>query len=183
MFGAAGRTRLATVVRKPRVGASSLALITTLTVVACGGEPKLAIPETAAPPQATTVATAVPPAPPQATPEIAAVVWTTATEPATNEPVDEVAQYATDAPALIAAARVTDLPAGTTVEATWTYNNTPLDAFASSLTIESALPERWLRFHLERGADTTWPPGSYAISISLGSTPVLEASIDVVEAP
>ena len=115
-------------------------------------------------------------------PRIGTVIWTTATDPATNAPVEPVASYGADAPRIIAAVQSQALPAGAIVEATWEYNGTSLDAFATRLTATDSGAEQWLSFHIARDPNVPWPVGTYAVTISLDGTAVQQGSIEVSEA-
>jgi hypothetical protein len=112
---------------------------------------------------------------------IGAVVWATATDSATNAPVDSVSSYSPDAPRIVAAVRIDALPAGSTVEATWEYNNTSLDAFATRLTPADSGVDQWLSFYIERDPEVEWPIGTYEVRISLNGATVHEAAVEVRE--
>ena len=71
------------------------------------------------------------------------------------------------------------LPAGSQVSATWSYNNTSLDAFATTLTIDHLRPEQWLTFQLSRNAEEPWPTGVYEITISLNGQVAQSSTIEV----
>jgi hypothetical protein len=152
-------------------------------LTSCGGEPRLALPEA---PTATIRAGEAAATPARSTPAAHVpafdqIIWTTGTDPATNAPVDTVSGYSTDAPSIIAALQASNLPSGASVSAQWSYNDTPLDAFGTSLTAAGSVDERWITFRLDRDPGVPWPPGAYAISVSLNGSPVQEATIDVTE--
>lgn len=110
------------------------------------------------------------------------IIWATATDPATNAPVEPVLSYRADAPRIIAAVKSQALPTGSIVEATWEYNDTSLDAFATRLTATDSGAERWLSFHITRDPNVPWPAGTYAVTISLDGIPVQQGSVEVSEA-
>jgi hypothetical protein len=109
------------------------------------------------------------------------VVWAMATDPATNAPIDSVSSYPPDALRIVAAMRIDALPAGSSVEATWEYNDTSLDAFTTRLTPVDSGADRWVSFHIERDPEVEWPVGTYEVRISLNGTTVHEAAVDVRE--
>ena len=73
-----------------------------------------------------------------------------------------------------------EIPAGSQVSATWSYNNTSLDAFATTITIDHLQDEQWLTFQLSRNTDAPWPTGVYEITISLDGQVAQTSSVEVV---
>jgi hypothetical protein len=113
--------------------------------------------------------------------QIGDIVWATSTDPASNMPIDAVASYRPDAPRIIAAVRTRVLSAGSTVEATWEYNDTSLDAFTTRLTPSSSGAERWISFHIARDPEVPWPVGTYELTIALDGAIVRQAAVEVSE--
>jgi hypothetical protein len=109
------------------------------------------------------------------------IVWTTATDPATNAPLEQVSSYRPDAPRIIASVQTGALTAGSVVEATWEYNDSSLDAFTTRLTLTDSAAEHWLSFHIARDPEVPWPVGTYEVTISLDGAPAQEAAVDVSE--
>jgi hypothetical protein len=153
-------------------------------LVSCGGDPRLALPASPSPtPQSAALASPTAAATPSTRkPTIGEVTWTTGVDSVTREPSDAVTHYLTDAPLLVAVAKATALPVGSIVEATWTYNNTPLEAFATQLAVDESIDSRWLSFSLSRDPNTPWPAGLYEIALSLDGKTVQESSVEVVDA-
>jgi hypothetical protein len=152
-------------------------------VVSCGGEPTLVSPAEPSP-QVSANSTAVGAATPiSATKEsrIGDVVWATATDPATNVPIEPVSSYRPDAPRIIAAIPTRALAAGSTIEATWQYNDTSLDAFTTRLTPAESRVEQWISFHIARDPEVPWPVGTYEVTISLDGAIVRQAAVEVSE--
>jgi hypothetical protein len=114
-------------------------------------------------------------------PPIAEIVWAATLDPATNAPIETVDQYASDAARIVAVAYVDNLAAGSSVEASWEYNNTSLDAFTTRLMTTERIDDRWVDFHLERDASVPWPEGTYEIAVAIDGSVVQRASIDVVD--
>ena len=152
-------------------------------LVSCGGEAQLAVtPTQIAVATATHAATPRPVETPTVTPPtIGPVVWTTSVDAMTGAPLDSVSTYSPDAPQIIAVIRASSLPAGSTINADWTYNNTSLDAFATRMTLDRPSPEQWIVFRMERTSESMWPVGAYAIAISLNGARVVSSSIDVAD--
>jgi hypothetical protein len=150
-------------------------------VVSCGGEVRLAPPTNpSATPTSASQAAPLVAATPARQPSIGEVIWTTGVDPTTGEPADAVTNYAPDAPRLVAAIETMGLPAGSRVEASWTYNDTPLEPFTSRLSVDSVTDGQWMSFYLSRDADTPWPPGIYEIAITLDGAPMRESAVEVL---
>lgn len=109
------------------------------------------------------------------------VVWVTAIDPATNAPIEPVSSYRPDAPRIIAVMQASALSAGATVEATWEYNDTSLDAFSTRLAPADSSAENWISFYIERAPDVLWPVGTYQVTVSVNGTMVQQSAIEVTE--
>lgn len=159
----------------------AVALVLLLALSSCGGETRLALPATATPAGDAGVppTPAIEASPVPASPAFEPVVWTTGTDPATNAPIDTVTGYSTSVESIIAAVRASHLPRGASVTAKWTYNDTSLDALATSLTAEGSAEDQWLSFRLDRDPDVPWPAGAYAITVLLNGSPVQQATVEV----
>lgn len=101
-------------------------------------------------------------------------------EATTATPAAGPTQLTTDVPRIIANVPAYSLAAGSQVSAAWSYNDTSLDAFATTLTIDQLQSEQWLAFQLSRSADTPWPVGVYQITISLNGQAAQTSSIEVI---
>lgn len=167
---------------KPGKTAVVLAAVA-LTLAGCGGQPRLAVPDTPTPlaSQTATGPTQMPATPVNRDPEIGNVVWTAAVIPDANTPIDPVTTFEPDTPSIIASVPVRNLPRGASIDAAWSYNDTPLEAFAIRIVAEESSEERWLSFRLDRDPAFSWPTGTYAISISLDGRQIQQASIEVTE--
>ncbi len=101
-------------------------------------------------------------------PVLGPVVWSTAVQPCSNLPVAIVSSFADTAEAIYAVFPIERLPAGSTILAEWTYNDTSLDGMEATLTAPADQIGGWLEFHLERSSDDPWPDGKYAIQLTAG---------------
>lgn len=166
--------------------ARALAPVTGVCLVlltACGGGPTMVAPATSTPAVATVVpATPAPTAPatPLPHPEgLGEILWSD--NPMKEAvPAAEVTQFTSDVPRIVANIPAYRLPAGSQVSAAWSYNNTSLDAFATTLTVDQLLAEQWLTFQLSRNTETPWPAGVYEITISLNGQVAQSASVEVI---
>lgn len=166
------------------LGVACFALVCAM-LVSCGGEPSLSSPADRSPqlvirPPVTTAAT---PFSTAVQSRIGDIVWTSATDPTTNAPIEPVSGYRPDASRIIAAVQTHALSTGSIVQATWEYNDTSLDAFTTQLTPAQGDVEQWMSFHIARDPDVPWPVGTYEVTISLDGTAVQQAAVEVSEQP
>ncbi len=111
--------------------------------------------------------------------ELGEVVWTTAVDPAAGAPATPVAVVAPDAPAIYAVLPVIRMEPGTTVTASWTYNDTPLDTLTSTISVSEAREGGWLEFHLDRTGPDPWPDGTYGITVSADGQEVQSGQVRI----
>jgi hypothetical protein len=152
-------------------------------LVSCGGEPKLVPPadQTSQVIANPTAGAAASPISAETEPPISDVVWATATDPASDAPIEPVSSYRPDDPRIIAALRTRGLGVGSTIEATWQYNDTSLDAFTTRLSLAESGVEQWISFHIARDPEVPWPVGTYEVAVSLDGTIVRRAAVEVTE--
>lgn len=155
----------------------SLAVGVLLLLAGCGGA-RLVAPA-AATPTASDVATPI--AGPLATPapSLGEIVWSTSVDPVTNAPADAVASYRADAPRIVASMPTRGIPSEASIQATWEYNDTPLEAFTTELERPGQLETTWISFYLDRDPETLWPEGVYAIVLSIDGTEVRRSTVEV----
>ena len=152
-------------------------------LVSCGGEPRLVPPVSPSPramPQSRAAAAATPVSTAVST-QLGPIVWASAVDPATSAPVEPVSSYRPDAPRIIAAMQNLGLSSGSSIEATWEYNDTSLDAFSTRLAPAGSGAESWISFYIERAPDVLWPVGTYEVTVSLNGSMVQQATIEVTE--
>jgi hypothetical protein len=161
-----------------------VAIALCLGVASCGGESRLAVP---ASPELSPTSTPLPatpaPAEPVSTPgaPVGAIVWTTAADPETSAPVDSIDAFPDDAPQIVAATTLDAVPAGAQIVATWTYNDTSLDAFTTTLSPPESAQGHWVAFRLERAEDALWPSGTYQVTIAVNGELVESAAVEVID--
>ena len=152
-------------------------------LISCGGEPRLVPPANPSPaviPGSTAVAAATPVSDAME-PQIGNIVWATSTDPASNAPIAAVSSFRPDAPRIIAAVQTRSLSVGSSIEATWEYNDTSLDSFTTQVTPSGSGAEHWISFHIARDPDVPWPVGRYEVAISLDGAVVQQAAVEVTE--
>lgn len=174
---------------RPRSALPAQCLRTTFITVAClllarcGGEARL-VPPAESTPSGTVSRAGVSAAIPAATAvtwQIGDVVWTNATDPITNAPLEPVASFPPDVLRIVAAVHVDALPAGSSIEAIWEYNDTSLDAFSTRLSLDGGSANLWVSFYIERDPEVDWPAGTYEVKISLNGSTKQEAAVRVEE--
>ena len=151
---------------------------------ACGGGPATVAPATSTPLAVATRVSATTSVPAPATPiprppGLGDIRWTSEAGSAAT-PAAAVTQLRSDVPRIAADLPAYEIPAGSQVSATWSYNNTSLDAFATTITIDHLQDEQWLTFQLSRNTDAPWPTGVYEITISLDGQVAQTSSVEVV---
>ncbi|CAN5547478.1 hypothetical protein BH23CHL4_BH23CHL4_20490 [soil metagenome] len=114
-------------------------------------------------------------------PVIGAVIWSTAVQPISNEPLAPVASFEDTASALYAVFPVERFPEGSAIHAVWTFNGTSLPGLDQEITALEDRVNGWLEFHLERSNQDPWPDGRYAISLSAGDVLIATGEVVVVE--
>ncbi|HEY8447758.1 MAG TPA: hypothetical protein VIL01_11700 [Thermomicrobiales bacterium] len=130
------------------------------------------------PPESSPPATAEPPGSP-VPPTVGEIIWALAIDPATAEPTESVSAFTTDALALYAAVPIASLPPQTVLAAEWSYNNTPLEAFASSVVISDLYSDGWVAFSLTRAPEESWPTGTYTVEILMNGQAVRSATVQM----
>jgi hypothetical protein len=176
------RRPVAATTARRSLGAACLTLVCTM-LVSCGGELRLAPPASPSPQAMTEESAGAAATPVNSTvaTRFGEIVWATAIDPKTSAPIEPVSSYRPDAPRIIAVIQASGLSAGSAVEATWEYNNTPLDAFSTRLLPAGSTAESWVSFRIDRSPDVPWPVGTYEVTVSLNGTTVQQASVEVTE--
>jgi hypothetical protein len=114
--------------------------------------------------------------------EIGDVVWARSVDPATKAPVDRTTSFPPDAPAIYAVVPVVRLAPNARLTASWSYNDTSLDAFTQTVTAGGESGARWVEFHITRSSSVPWPAGDYTIVVRLADGVAQTASVTVSEA-
>ena len=158
---------------------TALACALTLALAACGGNDSPSpTPTATTSPDLTATNAAESPPTPQPTPTIGQIVWATAVDPQTKEPVEIVDGFAVDDVTIYAVLPVRNLPPNSSLTATWTYDGTALDNLSSTAVIPPGPTIGWVEFHLTR-SEEPWPDGTYAVSVRLDGNVVQTAEVTV----
>lgn len=151
-------------------GVVALAALLVVLVGCGGGDPGSGLGEAATPP----------PTQEPSTLALSDVVWTTAVDPATGAPQDEVRQFPNDAPVIITAVPVEDAPAGATLTATWTIDGMEVPEATMTVTTESRLASGWASFRFTRQEDRLFPLGVLLVTVSDGEGTTVSGSVEIV---
>lgn len=108
------------------------------------------------------------------------VTWTTAVDPETGAPENEVAAFPIDAPAIIAAVEVGELQAGTVLTATWRIDGVEVPQATMQVTAQQDLQEGWATFQFTRAPDRLFPLGKLEVQVTAGDGSEVTGSVDVV---
>lgn len=114
-----------------------------------------------------------------ATAEIGHVVWATSLVPGTNAPKERVKSFLTNVQTIYATVPVAWIKKGTTITATWTYNDTAIPGFSTTVTAPAEERELWIEFHLSQKNQTAWPNGTYEIAIAIDGQQATTATVVV----
>jgi len=108
------------------------------------------------------------------------ITWTTAVDPSTREPLDSVQQFPNDAPVIIAAVGIEDVPAGAVLTATWTIDGVAVPAATMTVTSGSTLATGWATFQLTREAGHLFPLGELSVTVSAEDGASVSGSVEIV---
>lgn len=111
--------------------------------------------------------------------QLSGIVWTTGLDPETGEPLDDVTSYPTNAPAIIAAVNVEQLPAGAELTATWTIDGTEVPDAAMSATSERAVTDAWVTFRFDRADDRLFPLGDLVVTITASDGEAVSGEVEI----
>lgn len=123
---------------------------------------------------------AAPSVTPTSTPpmKIGDVVWASAIDTDTAAPTDTVNSFPSDTQTIYAVLPVSNVPENLAITADWTYNDTPLESLATTITIAPGQSPQWIEFHLSRSEDS-WPDGDYAIAIRIDGETIQQADVTI----
>lgn len=108
------------------------------------------------------------------------VVWTTAVDPVTREPLDNVERYPNDAPVIIAAVEVKDVPAGMVLTATWTIDGVEVPEAAMTAVPEAGLAAGWATFQFTRQEGHLFPLGVLSVTVAAEDGGTVSGSVGIV---
>lgn len=150
-------------------------LLACFVLTACGADDESAIPTaTPIPPSPTE-----PPPPPDVT--LNEVVWTTAVDDESGEPVDELTSLTNTADRVVAAVQAESLPEGTQLQAHWTIDGERLPELdPDPVVIEESRENAWIAWTLNWNVDGPWPIGSLGIVIEANGDVELTDDIFIV---
>lgn len=127
----------------------------------------------------TAVATTV--APPEIT--LGEVVWTSAIADGTGAPVDALTSLPNNASQVVAAVPVETLPAGVTIQASWSIDGDALPGLEPApILVDEAREDAWLAWTLSWSSEQPWPIGRLGIHIQVDGETRLSDEIIIVRA-
>lgn len=110
--------------------------------------------------------------------QLGAVVWSTGLAE-NGEPAADLDALPRDAPVIYAVAPVQSVVAGEKVTANWSLDGVPIDALATTVTLDEATDSGWVSFALTWEGETFWPVGSLEVSLSASSGSTVTSSIQI----
>ena len=127
-------------------------------------------------PEATVASTAAATGPSVA---LGPIAWTTALDPATGAPEDDLEVVAYDAPAIIAAIETGPLPAGTELTGEWAMNGVAVPGGPVIVRTDQAREAGWVNFELTLNEGKTWPPGVLELTVTAPGGEKVSGSIRI----
>jgi hypothetical protein len=152
------RTTLGSRCASRAVTALSLAIGIALLVAGCSGGDD---------PESTPPATRLPTVEPTSTPAMSLgnVTWTTSLDDA-GAPVDDLTSFPRNTEVIYAVVNVKNVVDGETLTASWSLDDVPIDAIASSVTLSTPSGSGWASFALTWEGESLWPVGTLQVTIS-----------------
>ncbi|HEV2073953.1 MAG TPA: hypothetical protein VGR29_09955 [Thermomicrobiales bacterium] len=117
---------------------------------------------------------------PPAAAELLGVTWTTAVDPETRVPKNEVTSFPNDAPAIIAAVEVGEVQAGTELTATWSIDGVEVPKASMRVTAQQDLQEGWATFQFTRDPARLFPLGELEVRVTAPGDDAVTATVDIV---
>lgn len=111
--------------------------------------------------------------------DISDVTWTTAIEDS-GGPGDAVDSFPADAPAIIAAVEVSDVPAGSVMTATWQIDGEAVPGAEMTVTVEQDVEQGWVTFRFVRDGDQIFPLGELEVRIEASDGTVATGEVEIV---
>lgn len=120
--------------------------------------------------------------PPTPTPlpvALSGVTWTTGIDPDTQEPQDNIERYPNDAPVIIAAVEVKNLPAGAVLTATWTIDGVDVPEATMRAGTGTALASGWATFRFTREDGHLFPLGILSVTVTTEDGSTVSGSVEI----
>lgn len=117
---------------------------------------------------------------PPAAAELLGVTWTTAVDPETRVPKNEVTSFPNDAPAIIAAVEIGEVQAGTVLTATWSIDGVEVPQATMQVTAQQDLQEGWATFQFIRDPARLFPLGELEVRVTAPGDNAVTATVDIV---
>lgn len=114
-------------------------------------------------------------------PVVGEPVWSRSIDPQTNEPAEAVESFADTDRVLYLSVPIERLPAGTEIDALWSYNDTQLEGSTVQLIADRDQTGGWIEVHLERTSEEPWPDGTYRVQLQYQSTPIANSEVEITE--
>lgn len=142
-----------------------------LSLAGCaGGDDEVSAPVT------TVASTSTEPAAPT---ELGEIVWASEIDPTTSEPAGRREAFSRDENVIYAVVRTGPLAEGTTLTATWTFNDQPVEGIDVAVKADEARGAGWVEFHLEWNGATLWPVGTLAVTITASTGESTESAVEI----
>ncbi len=111
--------------------------------------------------------------------QIERLVWTSAVDETTGEPVDEVAAYTTTSPAIVAVVEASNVPAGTTFTASWTIDGQQVPEAEMRTTIDDDMTTAYVAFQFLRQEDRFFPLGELEVMVTTNTGDTVSGAVEI----
>jgi hypothetical protein len=117
----------------------------------------------------------------QAPPPIAqlgSVTWATGIDES-GAPVDDLEEFSRHSSLIYAVVEVENASAGETLSAAWSLDDVPIEAIASTATIDREVGSGWVSFSLTWEGESLWPVGTLGVAITASSGATTTGAIPI----
>lgn len=111
--------------------------------------------------------------------QIERLVWTSAVDETTGEPVDEVAAYTTTSPAIVAVVEASNVPAGTTFTANWTIDGQQVPEAEMRTTVDDDMTTAYVAFQFLRQEDRFFPLGDLEVTVTTSTGETASGAVEI----
>ncbi len=111
--------------------------------------------------------------------QVERLVWTSAVDEATGEPIDEVAAYTTTSPAIVAVVEASNVPAGTTFTASWTIDGQQVPEAEMRTTVDDDMTTAYVAFQFLRQEDRLFPLGELDVTVTTSTGETISGAVEI----
>lgn len=107
------------------------------------------------------------------------IVWTDTVDGATGEPGSRLEVVPRDTTLIHATVETGSIPAGTTFEAVWSFNDEVIPELTTTLEVAEPRRAGWIGFDLTWTGATYWPQGTLSVEITASTGESVRSSVEI----